>query len=84
MGVCASICPKAETPLAKVNPDMSTLFRSENTTAEALLHAQVPPPPLLKEINFAAINEDANNENDTDVDDDELQQLLEEEDKKDH
>jgi hypothetical protein len=47
-------------------------------TAEALLRAQVPPP-LLKEINFAAINE-----NDTDADDDELQQLLEEEDEKDN
>lgn len=61
--------------------DVASLIKTENITAEVVGQHVVPPAPLLKEINFAAIDDDASAEGDedTDLDDDAVNELLNEE-----
>jgi hypothetical protein len=79
MGICASICPKRGSEILKLPDDSESLFRTENMTTEAMIRTQVPPTPLLKEINFAAINEDAGNDDGPDLSEGAVNAILEEE-----
>jgi hypothetical protein len=64
--------------------DRSSLILTENMSTQAALAVRVPPAPLLKEINFAAIAdvdpEQGGEESDTDLDEAEVEKLLGEED----
>lgn len=96
MGLCCSNASKKDTEydsIGKGNDDSNVLVRSDNPSTSALSRANVPAPPLLKEINFAAIADNIEDEEDTDdaqnidgadsVDSDEINKLIEEEDEDD-
>ena len=77
MGACFSACSKEG---QQGEQDVASLIKTENMSTEAMTKSAVPPAPLLKEINFAAIEDgDEGEEDDTDLDDGEFQQLLDEE-----
>jgi hypothetical protein len=81
-GLCSICCPNKGSVDGFANPEARAgLIRSENLTAEALLQTRIPPAPLLKDINFAAIADDAQiaDGSGSDLDEDEVQKLLEEE-----
>jgi hypothetical protein len=68
----------------KLPNDSESLFRTENMTTEAMIRAQVPPAPLLKEINFAAINEDGGNDDGSELSEGAVNAILEEESEHEH
>lgn len=83
VGACLSLCSDRKDSIqrAAFESDISSLIKTDNMSTEAMMRSPVPPAPLLKEINFAAIADDDldGDESDTDLDDDEVEQLLNEE-----
>lgn len=82
MGICSSLCNHTEASHLVDNDDIASLIKAENLTAEVMGQALVPPAPLLKEINFAAIadgNSDDDQDDISDLDDDVVNELLNEE-----
>ncbi|OHT13265.1 hypothetical protein TRFO_16579 [Tritrichomonas foetus] len=63
--------------------DQSKLLDRENETNEAIFQVATTPTPLLKDINFAAIDEDEDSDTDSSsIDDDKIEELLAEEEDK--
>lgn len=83
MGVCLSLCGDKKDTIqgAAFESDVASLIQTERMNTELMMRSAVPPAPLLKEINFAAIADDdiGSDDSDTDLDDDEVEQLLNEE-----
>lgn len=81
MGLCCSVSTPNDANNSKQNGDESSLINSnQNAITEAMSQDfAVPPAPLLKEINFAAINEEDGNASDSSLNDDDIKEILNEE-----
>lgn len=81
MGACFAVCGNNETieNVYDGKADVTALINNGNLTAEAVADKNVPAPPLLKEINFAAIDDDNDDDDGSDLDDEDVAELLAEE-----
>lgn len=87
MGACYALCASGNNETIESvygeQADVTSLINSENLTAEAVAQTPVPAPPLLKEINFAAIDDDNDDDDGSELDDDDVAELLAEEEEED-
>ena len=82
MGLCCSVSTSNDATNSRQNGDESSLINSnQNAITEAMSQQDIvaPPAPLLKEINFAAINEEDGNATDSSLNDDDIKEILNEE-----
>lgn len=79
MGNCCSSSPPDEFIQIKTPTDVSFMMTEPNSTTDALMHPLSTPAPLLQSINFAAADEYNNDTTSSDINDDEIRNLLAEE-----
>ena len=82
MGLCCSVSAGNETTASSLRGDESSLMTGhQNGITEAMLKANLitPPAPLLKEINFAVVDDNAEDVSDSSIDEQDIDDLLNEE-----